>query len=632
MKMGRQSWKSSTVNVFLLTSLVTSSSASPVLFNNGLKNLFESVESQFKGVSTKLTNLFLPGTLQPLTGTLARCKVYPGDKNWPSEEAWNTLNKMTDNRLLIQPRPQASVCYNGPDYNPEKCAAITKTWSSSYNHMHDPIEMMSPVAQGLTCLPPNIFDSHNCTRGGFPAYVINATDPKHVQMGVNFARNTGVRLVVKNTGHDFLGKSGGKDALSIWTHWFKKIEYIENYVDKKSGYSGPAFKAGVGVQAFEIYKAAHEKGRVVVGGEGETVGIFGGYIQGGGHSPLSSLYGTGADQVLSFEVVTADGKFITANSTSNSDLFWAMRGGGGSTFGIATSVTVKAHPDMPTTASRFSFTSSKIGNETFWAGLRAYVDSFIPNADAGTYSYFTIIPNVWTGIFTFNMSPFFAPNKTLEQTKALLQPWFSRLDALGIEFDPNITHFDNYYDAWRSSFPLEVVQKINATTGSRMFPRANFDTKEKRDELLANLRQSSENNRVQVHFNMKTVDPANADNAVNSAWRPMYLFAQQAVRWPVNGTAEETLKIRKEFQTGDMQRWRDISPGAGSYLAEADRLEPNFGQAFWGGKYPRLLALKAKWDPKDVFFATTSVGSERWRVESVGGLPNENGKLCRVSL
>lgn len=225
----------------------------------------------------------------PSTESTSRCKVYPGDANWPSDEAWMMLNQATDNRLLIKPQPQASVCYNGPFYNEAKCAEITPVWGSSYTHIDDPIEMMSPVAQGMTCLPPNVFDSHNCTRGGFPMYVINATEPKHVQLGVDFARKTGVRLVVKNTGHDFLGKSGGKDSLSIWTHWFKNIDYIEKFEDKELGYSGPAFKAGVGVQAFEIYKAAHEKGRSVVGGEGETVGIFGGYIQGGGHSPLTSL-------------------------------------------------------------------------------------------------------------------------------------------------------------------------------------------------------------------------------------------------------------------------------------------------------------------------------------------------------
>ncbi|KAF2258584.1 FAD binding domain-containing protein [Lojkania enalia] len=605
---------------------VASSYASPILSPLDLSHL----DTKLKGVPLELSSLFLTDSLRSLNGTASRCKVYPGDQTWPSDEAWAKLDGLTDNRLLIQPQPQAAVCYPGLAYDADKCSEITATWGRSYEHMDDPIEMMSPVAQGMTCLPPNVFDSHNCTRGGFPMYVINATEPKHIQLGVNFARNTNVRLVVKNTGHDFLGKSGGKDALSIWTHHFKNITFIEEYSDEKLGYSGPAFKAGAGVQAFEIYKAASEKGRVVVGGEGETVGIFGGYIQGGGHSPLTSLYGTGADQVLSYDVVTAAGEFVTANSTSYPDLFWALRGGGGSTFGVVTSVTVKAHPEMPTTASRFSFTSEKVGNATFWAGIRAYVDYFIPNADAGTYAYFVLIPDISTGIFTFSMSPFFAPNKTLEETKALLQPWFTRLDDLGIAFDPNVTYFNSFYEAWRSSFPLEIVQKINVTTGSRLFPRCNFETEEKREELYRNLRESSENNRVQVHFNMKAVDPANADNAVNPAWRQNILFSQQAVRWPVNGTAEETLKIRQEFQAGDMQRWRDISPGAGSYLAESDRLEPNFGQAFWGSKYPRLLQLKAKWDPKDVFYATTGVGSERWTVESADGLPNENGKLCRA--
>jgi FAD/FMN-containing dehydrogenase len=328
------------------------------------------------------------------------------------------------------------------------------------------------------------------------------------------------------------------------------------------------------------------------------------------------------------EVVTADGEFVVANSTSNTDLFWALRGGGGSTFGVVTSVTVKAHPDLEVTVSRFGFTSAQTGNETFWAAIRAYVDLWIDNADAGTYTYWTLIPS--NGTFSFAFSPFFAPGKKVEEATALLQPWFDQLNDLGVKFDPNITHYDNYYDAWRNSFPLEAVQKPNVATASRLFPRANFETAEKRQEVYERIRASSEKNRVQVHFNMQAKDPYNTDNAVNTHWRPLVSFSMQSVRWPINSTAEEILKIRKDFQAGDMQSWRDISPGAGSYLAEADRLEPDFGNAFFGDNYPRLLELKKKLDPQDVFFATTSVGSERWRVESVDGLPNENGKLCRV--
>ena len=64
----------------------------------------------------------------------------------------------------------------------------------------------------------------------------------------------------------------------------------------------------------------------------QTVGVAGGYFLGGGHSPLSSIYGLAADQVLAMEVVLASGRFVTVTEQSNPDLFWALRGGGGGKF------------------------------------------------------------------------------------------------------------------------------------------------------------------------------------------------------------------------------------------------------------------------------------------------------------
>lgn len=61
----------------------------------------------------------------------------------------------------------------------------------------------------------------------------------------------------------------------------------------------------------------------------KTVGFVGGYIQGGGHSALSSLYGMAADQALEFEVITTDGRFVRASPSENKDLFWALSGGVG---------------------------------------------------------------------------------------------------------------------------------------------------------------------------------------------------------------------------------------------------------------------------------------------------------------
>lgn len=142
--------------------------------------------------------------------------------------------------------------------------------------------------------------TNTCLQGAYPSFVLNVSTVAQVQLAVNFARNSNIRLVVKNTGHDFIGKASGKGALSVWTHWLKDKAYYPNF-SAANGYRGPAIKFGAGIQVFEVYEFAKELGVTVVGGESVTVGLAGGYTAGGGHSPLSSLYGLAADQVLALE-------------------------------------------------------------------------------------------------------------------------------------------------------------------------------------------------------------------------------------------------------------------------------------------------------------------------------------------
>lgn len=106
--------------------------------------------------------------------------------------------------------------------------------------------------------------SGNCTIGGFPEYAVNATNTAQIQLAINFARNNNLRLVVKNTGHDYLGKSTGGGALSIWMHNNKQIEFLQNY--EGDGYSGPALKLGSGVTVLEVYEAAEKHGVSAQGG------------------------------------------------------------------------------------------------------------------------------------------------------------------------------------------------------------------------------------------------------------------------------------------------------------------------------------------------------------------------------
>lgn len=108
----------------------------------------------------------------------------------------------------------------------------------------------------------------NCTIGAYPTMSVNVTTVYHIQLAINLARNLNMRLVIKNTGHDYSAKSTGAGALSVWTHNLKGIEYYSNY--EEGSYKGHAFKMGAGVQVFEAYEAAHQRNLAVIGAGGKV--------------------------------------------------------------------------------------------------------------------------------------------------------------------------------------------------------------------------------------------------------------------------------------------------------------------------------------------------------------------------
>lgn len=122
---------------------------------------------------------------------------------------------------------------------------------------------MFPIYEGRTCLPTT--DPHgSCTQGGYASYAVNVSSVAHIQLSLIFARLVNVRLVIKNTGHDYNGRSTGAGALSIWTYHLKDIVFHSHY--QGSGYQGPAMKVGAGAQGFEVYEAADKHGVSIVGG------------------------------------------------------------------------------------------------------------------------------------------------------------------------------------------------------------------------------------------------------------------------------------------------------------------------------------------------------------------------------
>jgi FAD/FMN-containing dehydrogenase len=182
------------------------------------------------------------------------------------------------------------------------------------------------------------------------AYAVKARSSGDVAAAVNLARDNNLRLVVKGTGHSYQGTSNAADSLLIWTRAMNNVTLHDAFVPQGcEGKIAPchAVTAEAGAVWIDLYHAVTtESGRYVHGGGCTDVGVAG-LVQSGGFGSFSKGFGMAAAGLLEAEIVTADGTVRIANSFTNSDLFWAIKGGGGGSWGVLTRLTLRTR-DLPT--------------------------------------------------------------------------------------------------------------------------------------------------------------------------------------------------------------------------------------------------------------------------------------------
>ncbi|KAJ8082047.1 hypothetical protein PM082_007893 [Marasmius tenuissimus] len=540
------------------------------------------------------------------------CKCLYGDACWPTESDFAELSSRLS-QPLIRPVPSASACYSvdnsSPDCVAAKANAFNGTWRADQPGTYQYLNFEAYVLPNgtVSACYLNATLEFPCEQGSVPPLGVDARDVGDVQAAVRFAAEKNLRLVVKNTGHDNLGRSSARNGFMIWTHHMKNITYSESFVPEGASETETyqAITLGAGVQLSEAYSAARHVNRFIVGGLDASVGIAGGWIGGGGHGAYAPRYGLGVDNAIQFTIVVANGDHVTANAHSYPDLFWALRGGGPGTYGVVTSVTFKTHPVEPLVVGvvAANFTSIEIAKSV---GTEFYkLQPYLSDVQWGGYSFYRP-----TGFLYL----FYAPNVTMEQVNTTIGPFLEQLKITAGENNTQVSMSPapSFYDVFeQTSSQADRHVGINLELGSRLYTRNLYETvPEKMAETFLQVPSSLGVATAHVAGGaVSQIDPESV--GLNPAWRDTLGLVFIGVEWEDGASAEE-IRAQQEVLKQAVGAMEELEPGRGSYVNEGSLYEPNPQWTYFGDHYDRLLEIKDQHDPNGLFVVASGVGSERW--------------------
>ncbi|KAI8625340.1 putative FAD-dependent isoamyl alcohol oxidase [Xylariaceae sp. FL1651] len=483
--------------------------------------------------------------------------------------------------------------------------------------------MMNPYYQNQSCDP--FVTEKPCDLGNYAVYSINVTGKDDVLAGLAFAKEKNVRLVIKSTGHDYNGKSTGKGALSLWMHSLQTLQIMESYQSDK--YSGPAIKLGPGIIAGIAYEAAAAAGYRIVGGECASVALAGGYTTGGGHSVLNTAYGMAADNVLEWEVVTADGEYLIATPEKNADLYWALSGGGGGTYAVVLSMTTKLHPDGPVASGALQFGLGDSPDEsTFWEAIGLFfqqLPSFVVDQNTFQFEILNDTLNVW-GITL--------PDMNVSAVQPLVAPYLAELEKLNINYTFTTNYSATYLDYFASLMgplpygpypPTEIW--IN-----RLVPVSVALNSTATGQLMDAFKTAVADGTFFFGcngFNVASDDSEqrkHPDNAVFPGWRDSIAACSLIAFWDYEAPLEPNLALKETLVSVYAPPIEAATPGGGIYLNEVDPwYKGDWKQEMYGANYDRLLDIKHQYDHGQLLYGHFAVGSDEFVIAG-------DGRLCTV--
>ncbi|KAJ7855587.1 hypothetical protein B0H14DRAFT_3645770 [Mycena olivaceomarginata] len=537
------------------------------------------------------------------------CKCTAGQPCWPSAKDWDTFSK-TLSHSIFDVHPPGYYCHD-PHFNAALCNSIQANSGNSIWRADQPGAEQSDNWEFTPFSQCSILGNRTdaCGQGRVPAVAVNATTVADVQKALAFAFQRNLKVHIKNTGHDFLGRGLGPGSLMIWTHHFTSLTFVTNFKYKTGQPAGvPAITVGPGNQ--------------VESGALGSVGAGGGWPLGGGHNIISPHLGLGADNVLELDLVLPNGTLITASPNSHPDIFWAARGGGGPSFGVSTRLVYKAHPITPLYASFFEALAATPA--AFVSLLDTYHAALPALADAG-----------WSGYYPFENGSYFAlmyllPNGNTTYGNATLGTFIQAARAIPgvtVKTDATTTYPD--YQSWFVANILDPVAVVgfNYTgivggglgldTASWLLPRDLFEDPQKAHVMSEALLTVPAGIGQHVGGGVVSATPPTF-NAMHPAWRTALSDISVFGGWN-DLTPTSTIQATRRQVSDSLEPFRKLTPGpaGGQYLNEPDIFVPDYTIANWGTNYLRLLEIKEAVDPTGQLLVVQGVGAVGWDEEQI---------------
>lgn len=540
---------------------------------------------------------------------------------WPSPAQWKALDREVGGRLIrtklpwVNATPETFELLKNPFWNEEQPGALQSTgWYGAWTAVASP-------------------------------YAVRAATTSDIVAAVHFARENGVKLVVKGTGHDYLGRNCAPRSLLVWTHDMREITMHDAFVPKDAPAGTEAIHAmtvEAGTRWLEAYRAATLAGRLVAGGGCTSVGACGGFTFGSGFGPFSKRFGTGSGGIVEVEMVTADGRVRTVNEYTDPDLFFAVRGGGGSTYGVVSRVTLRTH-EIPSTVGIITGSVQAKNDDAYRELVRRFVEFYPvgldnwhwgesvalgPDNEFGFRLTFLDMPEAEARAV---MEQFLGPLRGRPNEFTVAPEWdflpFENLwnPAFWDEHDPDFITRDPRPGAPEHQFWFTGNQgEVGAWWNSYQSRWISTEVMRQRPDDLAEAFFQASRLRpfiFQVNKGLSGEHPEARARDEQTALNPdcfgaaalVIMASAQQYRYPgVPGKEPSTAEGRQvESDVNEaMRAIASVTPGAGSYSTEADFFLEDWQQAQWGENYARLLRIKRRYDPGNLFRVHHGVGSE----------------------